>query len=167
MPILNFKEQGSILITIVMILSVLTVLVLANLRWLSLDWRRYEGLRRYEDRKAELEAVAENLGKRFSHHPQLLCSRSDVEDTEIKSVILTKGCKAYQHYRFLAHDLGVLPCVKLSPEFSTHHWLLSILDEQLPLQVLQMRVVSAEAAQFCPATRVVFIQAPIVTRRWL
>ena len=51
------KQQGFVLMTIIIILTVLTSLVVANLRWVALDWKRYTDLHRFQEMTPHYKAL--------------------------------------------------------------------------------------------------------------
>lgn len=165
---LSVAEKGFVFVTILIILSVLTVLVVSNMRWVSLDWKRYADMQQFQEHVISLEHMAEGLGHRLSEHPLKSCVIDCQTDNKLLIVSVKKhGCRISQHYRYLLNDLGGYPCVKLTPKLSTHHWLLTVIDEQLPQKVLQLRIASSEPAQPCPESRVVLGVGGILTRHWV
>ncbi|MBP6918581.1 MAG: hypothetical protein KBB94_06675 [Legionellaceae bacterium] len=161
------KQQGFVLMTIIIILTVLTSLVVANLRWVALDWKRYTDLHRFQEKVMHLEQIAEALGARLGNNALHGCILDNQNDAALQSTLLDKGCKFAQHYCYGISDLGVFPCVKLSPKLSTHHWLLTVIDEQLPNKWLQLRIATAEPYQPCHGSRAVYVQNGVLTRYWL
>ena len=161
------RQQGFVLMTIVLLLTVVTTLVLANLRWVALDWKRCYDLHHYQQKLRNTEQIAEQVAGKFANNPGLLCGYADQLTPPSSAVLLERGCRISEHYRYLITDLGLFPCIKLSSKLSTRHWLLSMLDEQLPNHRLQFRIVSAEPSQPCPGSAVIVVQTNILTRMWL
>ena len=58
-------EKGFVFVTILIILTVLTVLVVANMRWVTLDWKRYSDMKKFQERVIGLEQIADLLGQEF------------------------------------------------------------------------------------------------------
>ena len=161
------KQQGFVLMTIIIILTVMTSFVVANLRWVALDWKRYTDLHRFQEKIMHLEQIAEDLGARLESNVLHGCILDNQDAAVLQSNLLHNGCKFSQHYRYGITDLGVFPCVKLSPKLSTHHWLLTVKDEQLPNKWLQLRIATAEPYQPCQGGRAVYVQSGILTRYWM
>ncbi len=161
------KQQGFVLITIILMLTVMTSLVFANMRWVTLYWKRYTDLQRFEERMTQFERMADSLANRFEGHPQVGCFIKYQDDEVLKQSILQNGCKVASYYRYGIHDLGVYPCVKFASTLSSHHWLLSVMDERLPHKLLQLRIATPVPEQPCPKTQIVTIQHSFLTRRLL
>jgi hypothetical protein len=161
------KQPGFVLITVIVILSVLTGLVMANMRWIAVDWRRYNDLQRFQKQIQKIEDVAETLGAKLANHALQGCILANQDEESTKFDMMHKGCRIAEHYRYGITDLGVFPCVKLPSKLSTHHWLLTMVDEQLNHKWLQLRIATAEPYQPCQHGRPVTVQSGILTRHWI
>lgn len=161
-------EKGFVFVTILIILTVLTVLVVANMRWITLDWKRYADMQQFQERVIGLEQMAEALGQGLVGHPPNNCVMDyQLDNKVLVSSIKKNGCRMSQHYRYLLHDLGSFPCIRLTPKLGTHHWLLTVMDEQLPQKLLQLRIASSEPPQPCIESRAVYGVGGILTRHWV
>ena len=161
------KQQGFVLITLMVILMVLTGLVVANMRWIVVDWRQYHHLLRLQKQRDQCEDIAEKLSTQIGMQRLQNCILGYQKDALLKFNVLHKGCPIGDHYWYGITDLGVFPCVKLSSKLSTHHWLLTIVDERRNHSFLQLRIASAESYHPCHHSRPIIVQPGILTRRWL
>ena len=161
-------EKGFVFVTILIILTVLTVLVVANMRWVTLDWKRYSDMKKFQERVIGLEQIADLLGQELVGHVSHNCVLDYPADNKILVSSMKKnGCRISQHYRYLLNDLGSFPCVRLTPKLGTHHWLLTVMDEQLPHKPLQLRIASSEPSQPCLGQDAVYGVGGILTRHWV
>lgn len=161
------KQSGFVLVTVIVILTVLTGLVMANMRWIAVDWRRYNDLERFQKQIQKIEDIAETLAAKLANHALQGCILSDQNQESIKFNMMYKGCGIAEHYRYGLTDLGVFPCVKLPSKLSTHHWLLTVIDEQVKHRWLQLRIATAEPYQPCQYSRPVTVQPGVLTRHWI
>lgn len=159
------KRQGFVLITVILMLTVMTLLVVANMRWVNLYWRRHMDLQRFQEHMMQFEQMADKMAARFDNHPQASCFINTQNTEQLKQTIWKNGCRLSPFYRYAVTDLGVYPCVKFSSIISTHHWLLSVMDERLPHRMLQCHIATPILGQSCPKTQVVMIQNSFITRR--
>lgn len=127
------------------------------MRWLNLDWKRHRELTHFQEHILSLEQTAEQLAVRIHQIKKVICPIEYLE----------KGCRISPYFRYALSDLGIEPCLKLGFKRSTHHWLLTVMDEQYPNKVLQLHIASSDSAQSCPTRQVVYIQEGILTRRYI
>ena len=161
------KHQGFVLMTITVILAVLTALVAADLRWLALDWKRHSAWYHYQQQLSDVEQVAARLGAKFSTIPGSDCRLTHLKQSATHALLLANGCKIAEHYRYGIRDLGLFPCVRLSKQLISHHWLLTVIDEQLPNQLFQYRIATPEPIQACHSGKVVYVALGPLTQYWL
>ncbi|MGV3740033.1 MAG: hypothetical protein ACO1N3_01910 [Gammaproteobacteria bacterium] len=161
------KQQGFVLMTVIIILSVMTLLVVADFRWLIWDYKQWMAMHNFQERNQQLALIAESVAEKLVLNAPRSCVLDiQFKDQQMKPIIAENTCIVMQQYHYGITDLGVYPCVKLSSKLSTHHWLVTIMDEQLPNRLLQLRVVTAEADEFCEKNQIVKVKAGILTHRW-
>ena len=159
------KRQGFVLITVILMLTVMSLLVVANMRWVTLYWKRQMDLQRFQENMIQFDQMVYKMADGFDDHPRASCFINTQDTEQLKQTIWHNGCKLSPYYRYGVTDLGVYPCVKFSPTLSTHHWLLSVMDERLPHRMLQCHIATPILEQACPKTQVVMIQDGFLTRR--
>lgn len=159
------KQQGFVLITVVLILSVMTLLVIANMRWVTGYGKRYHDWIQYQDRIGQLEQIGDKLGAEFSDSVASNCFLFNQYDNQLKRIIVQQGCKISEHYRYGVYDLGRYPCIHFSPTLSTHHWLVTVMDTRLPNVLLQLRIGLPVAAEICLDTQIRYVQNRVLTWR--
>ncbi len=158
------KQRGFVLITVVLMLSMMTLLVVANLLWVNLYCKRYHQMHQYQESILHLEQTAEVLATRVTHMQNSECVINQKNDEKLKRTILPYGCLWAQHYRYAISDLGRYPCVRLAA-YSTHHWLLSVIDERRPQIMLQWRIATPIPLESCLDTQQIEIHTYFLTRR--
>lgn len=159
------KQQGFILMTVILILMVMTLWLVNDFRGVILEWKRSNALHRFQERSQQLDHIAEAFALKFSN--KKICRLEEqLNDEQIKHLIAKNACVFAGKYHYGVTDLGVYPCVKLSSKLSTHHWLISMMDPDLPKRLVQLRVVTAETDEFCDKNQVSYVKAGILVRRW-
>ncbi|PJD91411.1 MAG: hypothetical protein CK424_07255 [Legionella sp.] len=164
------KMRGFILMTVMLMMSVLSLLVLANIRLFTLSLKRHYQWHRYEETTAQLEHATTILAKQFVFHPSKSCLISVKKVQDLKTAILHAGCVFDTKYRYGITDLGSLACVKSSHSqdaISTHHWLLSVMDTHEKQRMIQVRIATPGPQEFCPDTDISVIHPGVLTWRYL
>lgn len=161
------KQRGFVLMTVILILTVMTLLVVADFRWLIQDWKHWVAWQHFEECNQQLDHIAESVAEKLVLKASRSCRLDEqLNDERIKAIIAENSCVIMQQYHYGITDLGVYPCVKLASKLSTHHWLVSMMDEQLPHRLLQLRLVTAESDELCVKNRIVYVKSGVLTRRW-
>lgn len=161
------KHHGFVLMTLILILSVVTLLVIADLRWLILDKKRLLAIQRFQEKNQQLDRLADKMALGLVYKLHRPCQLDQhLSDAEIKQYIASNACVIEQHYHYGITDLGIYPCIHLTTKNSTHHWLVSMMDEQLPHRLIQLRVVTPEEA-LCVKKQIIYVPAEILSRRWI
>lgn len=158
------KQHGFVLITVTLMLSMMTLLVVANLLWVNLSCKRYHQMHQYQENTLHLEQAAEVLAARMIRMRDSECMINQKSDEKLKNTILLYGCLWAHYYRYAMSDLGAYPCVRLAT-YSTHHWLLSVIDERRPWIMLQWRIATPIPLTSCPDTQQIEIHKYLLTRR--
>lgn len=159
------KQQGFLLITVLLILTVMTLLVMANMRWVIGYGKRYHDWIQYQDRISKLEHIGNKLGTEFLDNAPSACFLFNQDDSQLKHIMIQHGCKISEHYRYGVYDLGLYPCIKFSPTLSTHHWLVTVMDTRLPNVLLQIRVALPIATEICQDAQIRYVKKPVLTWR--
>ncbi len=159
-------KSGFVLLTVVVMLSVITGLILAQNKMIQLAMRRQHLYANSQSREAELDAVTEQLvlglmstkaqldsqraqGNRLKMNPRFPADQAVVNDTMLQKQLVEQGQDYAKHYRYLMSDLGDYPCMKLSGSHASHHWLLSLLDTEAPTRILILRIATPIQEQPC------------------
>ncbi len=156
--------------TVMFMMSVLSLLVLANMRLITLSLKRHYQWHRYEERAARLEDAADHLAHEFARHPAKQCVISVKEDHPWRVDTLHSGCVFDTTYRYGVTDLGILACVKSARSKeggSTHHWLLSVMDMHWKHHMIQIRIATLGPQEPCPDTDVTVVRLGVLTWRYL
>lgn len=156
--------------TVMLMMSVLSLLVLANMRLITVSLKHHYQWHRYEERAAHLEYVADHLANAFARHPAKQCVIFAKEDHPWRADRLYSACVFDTTYRYGVTDLGILACVKSAGSKeggSTHHWLLSVIDMHWKNHMIQIRIATLGPQEPCPATDVSVIRPGVLTWRYL
>lgn len=161
------KQNGFVLVAVMLMMTVMTALIIANMRWILLYKKRYQDLQRFQAYSLQFEEHANALAQQFDGHPSTACVSSSQNTASLKQEIGLHGCKFANDYRYMVQAMGDYPCVRFNSELSTQHWLLSAMDQHLPHRVLQFRIATPIPVQYCVKKQIVMIEESILTRHWI
>ncbi len=155
------SQGGFILLTTLLMMVILTIFVLSSLQTLYLHHQMSNQLIANHQAFYELESMAENMVHHLATHEN--CSSNELNNTHITANFLKQyGCKISNSagmqdttFYYSLTDLGNYPCLELIEAglpYESHHWLLHIMSQHLPSQVLQLRIALAQKKSVCAST---------------
>jgi len=162
-------NRGFVLMTVVPILTVMTLLVLVNMKWVMRYHKRQHQWHAYQNRMALLDQAAETLAGQLEARGTQ-CMTPIQSDVQLFHHLLHRGCKFANNYQYLITDLGAYVCLKIKgseDESSTRHWLLSVLDPHLGRRFVQLRVAMPIPNQPCLWPKETVVQKGILTWRYV
>lgn len=159
------RQDGFVLATVMLMLTVMSVLVLANMRWVILYHKRYMDLHRYQRYMLQFEDSAYALAKQFDAFIDPACYMHKHHLVSLEAEIRQHGCRYASNGHYIVEEIGLYPCVRFTPMLSTQHWLLSVMDDRLPHRVLQFRIATPVPVQLCEKNQIVMIERNILSQR--
>ena len=162
------KHQGFVLITVIFLLNMLSIFVIAELRWIIADSKRVQAFQQFQEKMQGLDRITERLAEQFIYKIHADCLIKEViQDEQMKQNITKNTCVVQEHYHYGISDLGIYPCVRLTKKVGVHHWLLSVMDTDLPNHMVQLRITTPEESAICDKKPIIYIPLGILTRSWL
>ena len=131
-------SAGFILLTTLFIVSLIALLVIANMKSVSLYFKTNNQVVISHEAFYQLEVVANKIG--LSNKDKCLSSVQNPNQL-VQALGLSQGCDWVmfnQSYHYLVSDLGLYPCLQIGIS-SSHHWLVSVMNTASPSHVLQLR----------------------------
>ena len=166
------KSSGMVLFTSMVMLAVLSMLILSLMQAIFLYIKASSQLANRHQTFYQLEAVANQL--RLSTLSEVSDSRCVVQEKSPNEVIDKLnhhlGCERIEgtkSYVYLITDLGEYPCLQVESAgifLGSHHWLITIANQEVPNEVLQLRTANPVHSTQCEGTSTV-IHAGIVSWR--
>lgn len=158
--------EGFVLLTTFLMLSLLALLVVANMKSVSLYFKMSNHLISSHQDFYRLEAVVNEIG--ISHLHDCVSSEQD-PNRLLEQLRQVQGCDLalFHHtYHYIVSDLGISPCLQINLN-SSHHWLISVIDVVLQSHSLQVRVALPEKQGICLEEKSRLITGGIVSWRHL
>ncbi|MFC3907919.1 hypothetical protein ACFORL_02335 [Legionella dresdenensis] len=166
----NRRQQGVVLFTTLLIISLLALLVLSQLKVVALHARSIAIVVEQRKNFSKLEQHANQLfAERNSINPGCIIDEASPNQI-IRRLAAGQGCQISsngEQYRFFLEYAGFLPCLIIENElglFSSEHWRLTI---QAFASVLQIRYASAGQYKPCLSQKAVPAKAGIISWRYL
>jgi hypothetical protein len=167
------KQQGMILISTLLMISVLALIVLSQMQLIFLQFKamsdtisRHRSFRQLEATAYQLVAERKRVKKE--------CVVPEANDYRlIERLKNKKGCALTihnEHYQYLMEDLGVYPCMETfinSQRYTTKHTRLTVallLDKPL---ILQLRTANVGKYRVCEGNQPVIVKPGILSWRYL
>ena len=110
-------QRGFVLLTTLLMIEVLTVLVLALMQSVYLDFKMSNQLQANHQAFIQLESIAKQMTRNISAHVSQNCKRQALDPSQIEIDLIQKwGCEIRdnnQTYYYLFSDLGLYSCLKI------------------------------------------------------
>jgi hypothetical protein len=169
------NHNGLVLFSVLMVMAVMMLLSLSLMQATALYVKASGQLVQKQYAIMHLESAAALV--RLSDD-RLLASRScTIPPLPDESIMVAlkqhRGCllTAFKHrYVYSIQDLGVFPCLYLSSKqavFSSHHWLVTMVDGEAPEEGLQLRYATKSPLIPCDGTVVTTITEGLLSWRRL
>ena len=170
---MNRRQQGMILVSTMLMISLLSMLVLSLLQMVFL----YVKTSNYIVQQHKAFYQMEGLAERISLQPGFRINASciipeDNPNRVIRMLLQNQGCVAQeeaQHYRYVLEDLGINPCLSIAvgdAKYSSHHWRLSMLQDIPEQPIVQIRVALPSVSKPCAQTEQNAIPSGIISWRY-
>jgi hypothetical protein len=144
------KQQGMLMLTTILMLSIMSLLILTLLQGVLLYVKASHALVNRHQRFYQLEAVEQVLRLSLTNEIDNDCWVIDKNPNEIVHLLrLKNGCRQRildKTYQYLIEDLGEQPCLRIASAHevrSSHHWLLTAAHTDPPLTIMQWRIAMA------------------------
>ncbi len=149
-------QKGLVLFTTMMLTSILTLLVLSLIQAVFLYVKASQQFIHRHQAFYQLEAVANQLRLSNLLDEDFDCFVEGKNPNEVIELLKRhQGCKKMvgkQSYYYLFEDLGEQACFLIESNhnlFSSHHWLLSVVSMESPIEVLQLRFAKSMSLMPC------------------
>lgn len=164
------RGQGFILITVMLLLGLITLWVSVLLQQVLLYAQTANQMLMQHDIFHQLEVTANAIiTSPFLHD----CTVNFMDPNEVKSLVRKHGCIKKgdkQNYYYLIDDLGLYPCLHFSidgREYSSQHWLLTIMSLEPRSPILQIRTAKPSPIVTCNFNAIQLIHSEIISWRYL
>lgn len=164
-------EQGLVLPTTIIMLSVLALVVLSQLQAVFLVIQSLNQLQAKQQAFYQLEAAAHQLLTQAPHMPSNCKLPAQDPQAVLLSLKQHQGCQfwyAQQLYWYWLEDLGLFPCLQTKVNkhsYSTQHTRLSIFTHEETPMLLQLRLAKPVKLTACENQPLNLIPAGIVSWR--
>jgi hypothetical protein len=164
-------QKGMVLFTSMVMLAILSMLILSLMQAIFLYIKASSQLANQHQAFYQLEAVAAQLQLSNFSELDTQCMVQEKNPNEVIDRLKHHhGCKQIEgekSYRYLISDLGDYPCLQVESEgnrLGSHHWLITVENQEAPFELLQLRMANPINSIQCEGTPTV-INAGVVSWR--